>query len=637
MKHISERQFILKYNHACGKVLGCERRKRNLTLEELSSGIMSTSKLEKVEKGTAQWTKLTGDTLLLRMGIPPEYFESLATGAELERWRLREDICLLLPQHPETAVEKIKYYRNSCLRREPLEEQFLMKAEFILMLCRKESPKTLLDTAIQAVECTIRKGWEQDINSLCLSPGELEAVLLVSAALFRSRRNAEGWRLWTAVWDYPKAHKWRERTMALILPQAAILGIRQVFSSCGTTAGNKAPKDSPYGKAARADMAARGRETLELLRRNCCHCYALPLLDSLCGIDAALFGEPGYGETILRFREMFREMYEWFDYPGYRIWQGISVDNTRDAGMTLKMLRTFYGKSRDNAVYDGSCLVVTPRQLEKIEKGIHKPSYENYRRLAKQYGKCGEWNMPLLETDSVDVLEQRQLICTLMEYNQWEQAEWEINRFRNMVNPVYSKVQQELLCFDASLKWKRKGALRESLDLMLDALRCTVPDFDGRDMKWWVFQREEIMIASNIGSLYYRLGNSESAKKCFEDLLFSIKQLCFRTGIYNCGIEIVALGYSNLLGTLQCFELARKISQEIAANSLLSYKINCFQYLLYHIAWNAYETADKKPEEYEFLRHKWKKAFQISESMSEFVLDTHLNTLLKERERKYLL
>lgn len=175
---------------------------------------------------------------------------------------------------------------------------------------------------------------------------------------------------------------------------------------------------------------------------------------------------------------MFREIYEWFGYPGYRMWQGISVDNTRDAGSVLKMLRTFYGKSQEEAVYDGDERVVTPRQLEKIEKGIHKPSYENYRRLVKQYGKYGEWNMPLLETDSLVVLKLRQEISKLIEFNEWEHVEWEIRRFRKLVNPEYPKVRQELLFFDAILKWQKESALQESLEMMLEALYCTVPDFE---------------------------------------------------------------------------------------------------------------------------------------------------------------
>lgn len=93
MKNAVERELIREYNKAYSKILHVERKKRKLTLEKLAFGIMSRSKLEDLEKSNAQWTKLEGDTLMLRMGILPEYFESLASGKELEQWRLRESAC----------------------------------------------------------------------------------------------------------------------------------------------------------------------------------------------------------------------------------------------------------------------------------------------------------------------------------------------------------------------------------------------------------------------------------------------------------------------------------------------------------------------------------------------------------------
>ena len=660
IEYIIEQEFILEHNRAYGQMIRKERHRRKLSLESLSSGILSRTALEKVEKGKAQWTKLTGDTLMLRMGILPEYFESLSAGEDLDRWRLREDICLLVPDGREQAAAKIREYQETYSKREPLEEQFLLKAETVLMLWQTRAgsgeawrrdemdcPRVhiesmaevgaVLEKARQALECTVRPGWEQQIGKLCLSPGELEAVLLIGAALLaggREAKAAQAWALWQAVWEYPGAHGWTEGVKMLILPQAAVFGIRLAYAS-----GRFSDALAHMG-ISEEDMAARGQEALELLRRNGGHCHALPLLDALCGMQETLFGEPGcqpgYPEQIRRFREMFREIYEWFGYPGYRMWQGISVDNTRDVGSVLKMLRTFYGKSREKAVHDGDELVVTPRQLEKIEKGIHKPSYENYRRLAKQYGKYGQWNMPLLETASLEVLKLRQEISRLIEYSEWEHVEWEIQRFRKLVNPAYPKVRQELLFFDAALKWKKENDLQESLEMMLEALHCTVPDFEGRDMKWWVFQREEIIIASDIADLYRKLGNLGEAKKWFEAVLFSVEQCCARTDTVNCGYDLVALGYSDYLGDVHSFEYAADFNEETAPKVLLFYKINSIQYLFYHIAWNVYESAFKKPERYESFRQKWRKAFRISKSLADYMYDAHMSGLLKEREEKYL-
>ena len=650
MGNISEQEFILEYNKTYGQMIRQERRKRKLSLEDLSSGILSRTALEKVEKGEAQWTKLTGDTLMLRMGISPEYFESLTSGESLERWRMREDICLLVYDNPEQAVTKLKEYRKIYSKREPLEEQFLMKTEVILLLhatARVTETRhqgrmartwgytgakaaVILEKARQMAGCTVQKGWERHLEELCLSPGELEAVLLYSVALFLNNREDEAWELWKTVWGYPQAHGWGGRIMALILPQAAILGIRLAYAS------GRFSDSLAFRGISEGDMAAGGRKALELLRRYGCHCYVLPLLDALCGLDAALFGRPEYPEQVRKFREMFREIYGWFDYPGYRIWQGISIDNTRDAGTVLKMLRTFYGKSRESAVYDGGEQVVTPRHLEKIEKGTHKPSYENYSRLAKQYGKYGGWHMPLLETDSTDVLALRQRISTLLEYSDWEGAEREIRRFREMVDETYPKVRQELRFFEAAMKWKKEGALRESLEMMMEALHCTVPEFEGRDMKWWVFQREEIMIAGDIGNLYRRLGNFSEAKKWYEAVLFSIRQNSVKTDVYNYGYGVVVQGYSNYLGDIYSFENAAELSEATVRKDLLLYRINCIRHLFYHIAWNTYEIAVEKPERHESLRLKWRKAFRISETMADFVYDSRMRALLEEREAKFL-
>lgn len=634
MEYISEQEFIQEHNKVYGVILGNERRKRGISLEELSSGILSRTTLDKVEKGKAEWTKLTGDTLMLRMGISPDYFESMASGEELDRWRLREDICLLAPVSPKEAAAKLEEYRKKYEKREPLEEQFLLKVEVVLMLAedigkrREEGARdnlgagsraqAVLDTARRAVSCTVRGDWEGKLDSLWLAPGELEAILLVGAALSACGRREEAWGLWQSVWSYPQKRRWKERTAVLILPQAAILGIE--LAKAGE----------------RGRMYEPCREALELLRRTCCHCYVLPLLDSLCELEAVEPGEKEYLEQAREFRELFRELYEWFDYPGYRIWQGISVDNTREAGLTLRMLRKFYGKSREAAVYDGTEKVISPRQLEKIEKGIHKPSYENYSRLTRQYGKYTEWNMPLLEKASADELELRQRISTLIEFKDWERAQWEIERLRSTVNPKYPRVRQELLFCDAILKWEQEGASAECQDMMLEALRCTVPDFESKDMRWWVFQREEMMIASNIGGIYRKQGNLEESKKWFEAVIFSVEQHSARTGVCHYGYEMLMESYDNLLGDMQYFDQALRMSEGTIRKLLMFPRINGLHRMLYHIAWNAFEVAVGEPEEYEFFRHKWRQAFRASEMMTDFLYDDYIKTLLDERKEKYL-
>ena len=125
MERIIERDFAREYNKIYGEILYREREKRQIPREKLAYGIMSRTALEKVEKGTLGWPKAAGDTLMQRMGICADYFETMSSAEELDRWRLREDICLLVPDSPREAREKLEEYREKYKKREPLEEQLL--------------------------------------------------------------------------------------------------------------------------------------------------------------------------------------------------------------------------------------------------------------------------------------------------------------------------------------------------------------------------------------------------------------------------------------------------------------------------------------------------------------------------------
>lgn len=627
-ENYGQAEFTRDYNETCGIIFQKERRKRNLSLEEIASGILSKTALGKMESGRSGWRKLAGDTLFQRMGISPDYFEMVASGDELGRWRLREDICLLVPDRAVEAEEKIREYRGKYTGREPLEEQFLRKAEILLLLedwVKNARGKELcdggrlLDMAEEAVSCTVAGDWEKDLHNLHLAPSELEAILLAGAVKMVYGREAESRELQRAVWEYPERNGWKERLAVLIRPQATLLGMELAI------------RQKDYRGA-----FLLGREALELLRRNAFHCYLLPLLERFEEIPGEELREEEreYLKEAADFRTAFREIYAREEYPAHRIWQGISVENTREAGTVLKMLRKFAGKTRSEAVYDDEGMVVTQRQLEKIEKGEHKPSYENYRRLVRQYGKNGGWMAPMLETDSAEVLELRQEIASLIGLREWEKAEEKMEWLRRKVNFEYPRVRQEFLLYEALRQ--KKHDLEKSLELLLESLHVTVPDMEGKDGKWWVFQREEGMIAANIMDVCRKLGKMEEAGKWFEMLRFSMEQLRRRTGIVHTGYAILMGSYDNYLGPLERFEEAAEASKEAASNYLKQPQIDTLASAFYRYAWNTYETAQRHKERYGVLQKEWKKAFLASEAVARYTNDNYLISFLKVRREKYL-
>lgn len=615
------------YNQVCGIILREERQKRNISRDNLASGLLSGAALGKIESGKAGWRMLMGTILLQRMGLIPENFEMVASSDELERWRKREDICLLIPDRPSEAERRILEYRRSYTMREPGEEQFLFKAEFILRLTEKGDEQgigageDLLLLAGKAVSCTIAGDWEKEMENLLLAPSEMEAILLVGAAEMLCGRKSKAKSLQQAVWKYPEAHQWKDRAAAGILPQAALLGM--------TLAMEEGESRLAY---------EQGKKALELLRRSFRHSYLLPLLKMLEKIPRQELDEEerAYLKQAETFRDTFARIYRQYDYPGERIWQGVSVENIGEAGVILKMLRKFSGKSKAKAVYDGEDQVVTVRQLEKIESGIHKPSFENYQRLIRQYGKQAGWTTAMLETDSAEVLELRQEIASLVALCQWDQVKWELEKLRKKVNPEYPRVKQELLFLEALLVWKKNGDLGKSLEMLQKALKITAPGLDGGDKKWWVYQREETIIAGNITEILRKLGRPEKTREWLEILQFSLEQQKGQTGIERRAYDILMEAYDNYLGDMKQFEQAIKASEEAACNYLKRLEALVLDKAYYRIAWNAYEMAEEVPSQRNALKQKWREAFRISEVLAAFMYDEYMMSFLKERKKKYL-
>lgn len=636
-EEISESEFVQEYTKGCGLILKQERKKRHIPQDRLAAGILSRAALAQLEAGKCAWVKVTGDILMHRMGIPADNFEIVAASEEMDRWRLREDICLLVLDDCSLARQKVEEYRSRYEKREPIEEQFLLRQEALLMLVQaRGTPQAergsavqagqhslgeeILEKALAAVACTLRGDWEKELEGLLLSPAELETVLTAAAARMVCGQREKAWELMLAVWEYPGKHQWEERMQALILPQAALLGLKLAL-----------------GEGDCCTALRFGREGVELLRRNCSQRYALLLLEAMGKLTADNREDEEYLRQAAGFCDAFLQLYEMTGCPGRRLWQSLTVDNTRDVGIVLRMLRNFAGKPRSKSVFDEEGQIITERQLEKIENGTHKPSYQNYLRLLKQYRKYEDWKSALMETDSKEVLELRQNISTMIGFAKWNEAEWELKKLRKRVDARYPKVRQELLRFEALIQWKKNGnAMEKSLEMLLEALHCTVPGWTDKDMRYWVFQRGEIMIASNIATLYRKLGLMEESGKWFRTVLFSLEKQCARSGIMHNGYDILMDSYDNLLGDMKLFEEAIEMNQEAIENILKWSRIRCVPTFLYRIAWNSFELVGENPAKCENYHSTGKKAFGLSEVFSDFIYDSNLKSFLDKRRKKFL-
>ena len=135
---------------------------------------------------------MIGDYLLQRLGVPTEYFEVMADARELNGWRDREDICLVVFEQPQKAQQLLEVYQKKYRKKTPFEEQFLKKMQTILLMQaykksfesksvdverEKSEGENLVESARQTVLCTLPDGWEKK------TPNASPFVVLMPMAL----------------------------------------------------------------------------------------------------------------------------------------------------------------------------------------------------------------------------------------------------------------------------------------------------------------------------------------------------------------------------------------------------------------------------------------------------------------------
>lgn len=244
--------------------------------------------------------------------------------------------------------------------------------------------------------------------------------------------------------------------------------------------------------------------------------------------------------------------------------------------------------------------------------------------------------MPMLETDSVEVLEQWQEICSLIGFCEWDRAKERIEQLRQKVVMSYPRVRQAFLLFDALILQEYKREWEKSLDMLQKALYITMPDIEG-DKKWWVFQREEIIIASNIASTYRILGKMEEARRWYQAIRFSLQQQKGKSGLEQRGYAILMESVDNYLGQEERYEEAIEANKEAVSNYLKQPEIDTLDRAYYRIAWNTCKLSSKQKMQHELYRKQWMDAFQASETVADLFYDEYIMEFLQKRRKDYLM
>lgn len=619
-----------------------ERCRRGISEQKISRGVCTRTELRKMENGDIPWKKMIGDYLLQRLGVPTEYFEVMADARELNGWRDREDICLVVFEQPQKAQQLLEVYQKKYRKKTPFEEQFLKKMQTILLMQaykksfesksvdverEKSEGENLVESAQQTVLCTLPDGWEKKkLSKFLLAPCELESILLLANCLLLIGKTDEAMQMHKKVADYVKQAKFEPKVQILIYPQVALLGMKLELY-----AGNE-EKAFSYGM-----------EALELLRHQYSQRYVVFVLEELLNVLECISvkgkEDQKYKEEeteVTEFLKTFEELYRLFSHPKKRMWQSISVSNTHEIGLTLKMLRKAMGLSAAK-VSAANSDHLTARQIEKIEAGTHRPSGRNYEMLMQFYHKTGLEGQLLLETDSLEVLHQRQEIVDFIIREEWDNAWESFQSFKEKLDVNVPLNRQEMIFLDTDIQhtYHKKLTAQEYVKQMEKALYCTMPKIPVEKWNMWVFQREEAIVAGNIAGKFLNSGESKKAEELFSKLLQSFDMQMEHTRIPYRGYVVITTGLVNALGENKKYYQSIK-QDERSINVLLNDTIEDVDAFIYDICWSLYELVNEYPDKKEKYQNWWRELFPIAYKLAEFFCKKNDVSFYEERKSKYL-
>ena len=615
---LSENAILHQSGVSFFRIFTAYRKEKKIRTEKIVSGVISRRAFLDIEKGKSVLSRENWKFLMHRIGIVTDYFETVVSRKELKDWRCREDICLSVCEDCEKAKKLLEEYRNSHIKMSNIERQFCLKIEWLLSRNEK-SDEELYKLSKDAVCCTVQEDWKENLSVLYVGPEELEAMLLVVWSLLKKNELMDAFRLFDQIQRYPKIHNWEPRMREMICAQIALIGIKL------------------YERMQKIDIAYKiGIESLELLRQQSSQRYVYPLLVELVRIGIMLEKEKSEElQQFLKFQKAFAILYEENKIPYMRVWQCGSIENSYDVGMVLKRMRMAQEKTQEEVCIDEKGFsFLNVRQLSRIEKGENRPSTENFQFLTRKMGRELDWIMPMLETDSIEVLSMRQDIIYAIGMRQWKKAKNILEQLKTKIRAEDYKepqIQQEIQFIEAMYELEaNKITVSEAEKKYYEALSYTF------ELSWLSLEElpfirsEEGIIISNIADIYHDMGNLKKSEELFEKLssVYQKKQMFLKT---NSSASAIILGqYSRLLGDIMNYKKALYIDSVNLQYELNDFNLIHIENLLYNQAWAYYEI-DREQNSQKIQRKFW-----AAQRFAEFNRKEELINLLKMRENKYL-
>ena len=565
---------MLEADQGLAKLLKNIRTEENISLNDLSLGLMSVSQLSKVESGERTIDKNVRDRLLERLGIAKELYENLLDICDYEEWDYKRKILSAIREKDtKGAACFLAEYETKLDEDDKINYQFILVMRGEVLKQEDAAREGLADCYQKAILLTVpepEKIWNEKRPL-----SALEINLLLEALFYGSE--TEHLHKYRVLMDYIDNGHYDEITKVKIYPKIVYYYLKKQLS---------------YLKSWTVETQTENlnicKKAVDMLRDAARAYYLVELLE----IETEILGEEGVSEKELL--STMVELYAEYNVPAYMqdctyLYQQNSVYAMYEV---LRNRRAMLGLTQEQ-LCEGICSV---KSLRRAEKGQTDMQMESVRKILNRLGLSGQMQWARLIKNNRDIIEDTDKLIECMNNRDYVMAHKRLEKLKLKAsidipqNKQFFMERQALLDLNQGRISKKEFTEREK-----EALRCTLPVENLlKQEDIYITEREAICIRNG-----WRGMEEKEKREAIRFLLKFYEKNTLDNEVSDVisMYEFVTEGAVEELGNMGEHEWAVEIDRKTIKASLTYRRVWDIHYKLYDIWWNENEIMKREGRE----------------------------------------
>ena len=228
-------------------------------------------------------------------------------------------------------------------------------------------------------------------------------------------------------------------------------------------------------------------------------------------------------------------------------------------GDYIKQKRLDLGLTQEQ-LCDGIC---EPMTLSRLENGKQTPGRNRINALLQRMGLPDDRYFALLSKNELEMeaLQKEIVACNVTE--RVAEGFEKLAQFEALAAPDDQIAQQFILSSKVLLgRLDGRYMPREQIDMLMQAIRLTVPRFDLENIESFLYTKDEITIINQIGLAYSDDGQNKKAAEIYYQLLRYVRKHFKETITLIGALPLVLYNYARVLDLCGRYEEGAELAQE---------------------------------------------------------------------------